>query len=141
MKNILILFVVLFIFACDSDDSLPVTIGPINPNQDDTTPPSISIPRGSDIIEVLTDLNFSVSDASDVIETVLTLDGTQVLETTETAFNFQIDPFDFDDGEKTLVITAEDEAGNQAEAQLVFTTQKLLFSASDFRGQLSTAEK
>ena len=141
MKNILILFVVLFIFGCDSDDSSPATIGPVNPNQEDTQPPSISIPRGSDIIEVLTDLNFSVSDASDMIETVLTLDGTQVLETTDTAFSFQIDPFDFDDGEKTLVITAEDEAGNQAEAQLVFTTQKLLFSASDFRGQLSTAEK
>ena len=86
MKNILVLFFVFSLMACSSDDSTPATIGPVNPNQEDTTPPSISIPRGSDIIEVLTDLNFSVSDASDMIETVLTLDGTQVLETTETSF-------------------------------------------------------
>ncbi|MEM8763131.1 MAG: hypothetical protein AAGD88_04935 [Bacteroidota bacterium] len=142
MKNLTILTLLLFIVSCSSSESDGNEQNLDNPTNNDNQSPTISLQNTlSGIVEELTNLVISVSDNSDDVQTVITVNGEEVFSTNQLNFTYSIDPFDFNDGPKTLNIKATDEAGNEIEEQLSFDTKKFLFSIPDYQGNLSTSER
>ena len=133
MKNfgLAFLFFFLLILSCDSSSEDPSDENPSQTTDDDITidetPPVITVSELPEVLEVATELNISVSDESEIVTTMLLLDGTEIFETTQKSFMFEINPFDFDIGDKSLEVKATDVEGNTASKTGLFELKKLLF--------------
>ncbi len=130
-----ILFSLLFLhllLSCGSDSEDPET-------DRDTTPPSISIFNVDERIEVKTTINFVVSAATPSVNSIVLLNGEQVLSTGQRSFSYELDPYDFPSGATTLTVTSTDDQGAESTETVTFDLQKLLFR-SNRGGSSSTVD-
>lgn len=122
-----LLFLLSIAIGCDSEASTPDNI-PNEPTEElDTTPPTINLQGIDEVIELRTTLDISIQDASDVVSTVVMINGEEVLTSSEKRFTYTLNPFEFPIGETTLTITSTDEANNENVRTYAFELKKLLF--------------
>ncbi|TAI49408.1 hypothetical protein [Flagellimonas allohymeniacidonis] len=133
MKRILLYCSALFFafLSCDSSSEDPTDEGPVQTTDDDIsqpdeTAPTISISSVPDVIEVLTEFNLQITDESDQVTTTFSLDGTEIFQSTQKNFTFELDPYDFDSGAKTLEVKSTDDSGNEGSTTVSFELRKLL---------------
>ena len=123
IKKILFLtFLSLSFIACEDENSTETDI------ITETTAPEISLINFSSELEVLTDINFTIKSASDNVNSVLSMNGKEVLTSDKKSFSFKINPFDYPTGENTLSIVVTDAEGNQNEQSKTIELRKLLVS-------------
>lgn len=123
IKKILILsFISLLFTACEDENPIETDI------TTETTTPEISLINFSSELEVLTDINFTIKSASDNVNSVLSMNGKEVLTSDKKSFSFKINPFDYPTGENTLSIVVTDSEGNQTEESKTIELRKLLVS-------------
>lgn len=113
-----------FFVGCSKDDTNnkeePVTI--------DKTPPKISLTGLPEKIEILTELNISVSDESENVTTKIYVDDIEVFSTEKKSFNFTLDPFDYKTGDRNISITSKDKSGNEITNRSTFESKRLLIN-------------
>ncbi|MEM8846549.1 MAG: hypothetical protein AAGD17_05540 [Bacteroidota bacterium] len=126
MKNSLFFFLtisILLVLGCSSsDDQTDPDIPEV-----DTTAPTISINGLSDTLETLSTITISISDVSETVSSSITLNGNEILSSTEKQFSLEIDPFDFPNGNTTLVVTSTDANNNEGMESVSFELRRLLF--------------
>ncbi len=128
-----------FLFSCSSEDSSTGNTNPPN-NEDpvgetDTTAPLISITGIDEAIEVLTSIDILISDNSSNVSTKIFIDDVEVFSSQERQFSYEIDPFDFQIGDRVLKVVSEDNSENETTEMVSFTLNKLLFGLSDLQGR------
>ncbi|WP_420602429.1 hypothetical protein [Flagellimonas sp.] len=119
-------FYLLLVFVwvgCGSDSEEIPTDDDI---QLDNTPPTIQAPETPNVIQVLTDLYFTIQDDSNELVNRILLDGEEIFSSTAKSFNFQINPFDYSSGPKNLKIVSVDDSGNESTVEISFELKKLL---------------
>ncbi|TAI49409.1 hypothetical protein [Flagellimonas allohymeniacidonis] len=138
MKRILLCCSALFFafLSCDSSSEDPTDEGPVQTTDDDIsqpdgTAPTITISSVPDVIEVITEFNLQITDESDQVTTTFSLDGVEIFQSNQKNFTFELDPFDFDSGAKTLEVKSIDDGGNEGSATVTFELRKLLVSYPD----------
>lgn len=117
---ILLLFLVIACSAENEDPAVP------KPTDVDSEAPAISISTFPDIIERISSFQLSITDESSV-STQIYVDNILVIETTTKTITFDIDPFDFPIGNRTLRITSTDTHSNESSLSIPFELKKLLF--------------
>lgn len=122
-KFFLSFFSIILFISCSSESEDPV---PSEVEKGDTQAPEISIETFPDIVETTSSFQISVTDESD-ITTQIYIDNVLVTEATTTTIDFDIDPFDYTIGEKTLQITTTDASDNVETVSIPFELKKLLF--------------
>ncbi|MEL6916303.1 MAG: hypothetical protein AAFO99_01100 [Bacteroidota bacterium] len=133
-KSFIVLLLSIVVFGCSSDSGEQTPTDDNDPpvqGETDTTAPVISLSGLEDTLEVLTTLNFSVTDASENVTTTVSIDDEDVFSSMEKQFSYELDPFDFTTGEKTLMVTSTDDSGNMGSESQRFELKKLLFLSSD----------
>ncbi len=134
------------LYACSSDSNEmnipnpPMDAEDPNDNMPDNEAPVISISNLADAIEAITTIDVSVSDASDQVLSRVFVDDMEVFESNSKNFSFDLDPFDFLNGERTLRVVSSDANDNLAEESLTFVLRKLLFTSLGSQGEVSSAE-
>ncbi len=137
MKMRFLPILLLLCLGCSSDSSEPEPDGNPNPptqGEEDTTAPSINIAGLQDVIEVLTELEVTITDTSQSVNTVLFVNGNEVFTTTQKTFSYELDPFDFPTGETEVTIQSTDDSNNQGIESGTFELKKLLFRSPDLAG-------
>ncbi|MEM9362469.1 MAG: hypothetical protein AAGA43_07540 [Bacteroidota bacterium] len=137
MKKCFLLLVLAVVFACSSDADQPEpspTPNPPTQGEEDTTAPTVSITGLQDLIEVLTTLEVTVTDASNNVNTAILVNGEEVFTTTLKSFSYELDPFDFPTGETTITVQSTDDSDNQGTESGTFELKKLLFRSTDLAG-------
>ena len=134
--NSVLLVTLLFLFvvnACSSDGNDPVEDAVIS---DDAIAPKISYVSAPTIVESKSTIEISVDDASQV-NTKIYMDGDLLLESDAKNISFDIDPFEYSSGTKTVRIVSTDVAGNESIDEYDLELKKLLFKlpnpVSDYR--------
>ena len=139
-KIITVLVLVFVLFSCSGDSESPD--GQDNPNDStDTTVPVISIANLTSILAVTTSIDVTITDASDDVLSRILIDGTEVFRSELKNFSYELDPFDFPNGERTFRVESIDNSGNEAESSTTFELRKLLISSQGLRGDISTADE
>ncbi|GMN05068.1 hypothetical protein MTsPCn5_04560 [Croceitalea sp. MTPC5] len=129
-KLLTLAIISLLILGCNNEDN---TIQPEETSEEvDTTPPVLSIvdlqEELENGIEVATTLNISIQDESNTVSTSVLINAREILKSNQKSFSFEINPFDFPNGENTLSIVSSDSEGNQSEQTQTFEVNKLLVS-------------
>jgi len=124
MKKLFIPILTLsLLISCNSDSEDPA---PPEIEEGDKQAPEISITDFPNIIEKTSSFQISVTDESDVT-TQIYIDDILVAETATTTIDFDLDPFDFTIGNKTLRIISTDTNDNVKTINIPFELKKLLF--------------
>ncbi|WP_430965414.1 hypothetical protein [Spongiimicrobium sp. 2-473A-2-J] len=126
----------LLFFGCSSSNEDPPVVNP--PETPDNTAPSITLLGLEAVVEVLTTLNITVTDNSDNVTSSVLVDGTEVFSSSQKQFSYELDPFDFLDGEHEISIESVDDSENKGMALDTFESKKLLFAVTttDFNSDL-----
>lgn len=119
--NLAIVALVLYLGCTPAEDN------DIPPESVDTTPPSISLSGIGERIERFTSLTITISDKAQSVTTTLSINGKEVLNTTQKQFTFEIDPFHYPSGEMSLTILSSDQGKNQSTETYNFQLNKLLY--------------
>jgi hypothetical protein len=122
-KFFLSIFSILLCVSCSSENENPT---PPEDEQGNTQAPEIYIETFPDIIETASSFQISVTDESDVT-TQIYIDDVLVTEATAKTIDFDIDPFDYTIGEKTLRIISTNANDNVETVSIPFELKKLLF--------------
>ncbi|WP_306013663.1 MULTISPECIES: hypothetical protein [unclassified Allomuricauda] len=132
MQKYLIVPTLFFLFlSCSSNEE---GTGETPPEQD-TKNPEITI-NGideDDTVEIITSVNVSISDEDNKITTTILLDNQEIANSEDKQITLDLDPFDFSNGTKTLIIESTDSSGNMSTVTRSFELKKLLFINSDFQ--------
>ncbi|PRX57259.1 hypothetical protein [Flagellimonas meridianipacifica] len=138
MKKCSLLLFLAICLSCSSDSDQPEPNSNPNPNpnpptqgEEDTTAPTIRIAGLQDLIEVLTTLEVTVTDASNNVNTAILVNGDEVFTTTQKSFSYELDPFDFPSGETTITVQSTDDSDNQGSESETFELKKLLFRSTE----------
>ncbi len=139
-KLYLLTIIVLLFFSCSSESSSEVE--PISSDDDpiaeqDTTPPVISVSDFGSNIEILTQVDISITDNSDNITTRIFIDDIEVLSSQEKQFVFELDPYNFSSGEKTMRVVSQDDSENETTETILFDLARLLFRLTDAQNRIS----
>ncbi|NAS10439.1 hypothetical protein [Poritiphilus flavus] len=127
LRNLLYACLTVLLFSCSTDSESTQEDPP--QSQDpaaDETAPVISLSGLPDLLEVLTEINISITDASEDVTTTISLDNQELYQGNEKQISLNINPFDFDAGTKTLRISATDDSGNTEDETSEFELRKLL---------------
>ena len=131
-KFIFCICVLQVLLGCSSDSEVET---PPMEEEQDTTAPQITINGINDTLERTTTVTITISDASDIVETTVMLNGNEVFSSNTKEFSFDIDPFDFPNGETTLTVQAIDDSDNEGMASNIFDLRRFLVSiAAPFFG-------
>ncbi|MEO0901091.1 MAG: hypothetical protein AAFY00_03415, partial [Bacteroidota bacterium] len=145
LKNLFALTLIsLFFLSCSSDSSSSDDVIPPdggNPpiSEEDTTAPVVSISDILDVVEVLTPIQFSITDSSNNVTTQIFIDDTEVFSSQEKQFTFELDPYDFPSGAKTMRVVSEDSSENETTETVSFELKRLLFRLPDAQGRISNS--
>lgn len=120
--HLYIILVMFCSFGCEQGEDTAQTQEEI-----DTMAPTISVANLGDAIELLTTINVSVSDDSNIVNTTININGDEVFKTSQNQFSYDIDPFQFPNGETELTIKAIDGNGNETIESHKFGLSKLLY--------------
>ncbi|GMN05069.1 hypothetical protein MTsPCn5_04570 [Croceitalea sp. MTPC5] len=127
-KLLLLPFLFLIINGCDSEESEQTNLPDDTVGEVDTTAPIPTITGLELDLEVATTIDISIQEASDIEEILVFVNQSEILNTKEKTFSFELNPFDYPNGENTLSIIAKDSEGNQSEENQTFEVNKLLAS-------------
>lgn len=123
MKNLfLVLFFLLLAISCEES----ATENEVVDNDSDTSLPNILVSGLEETIEVKSTIEINISDDSDMVSSVVFINGEEVLSTVEKSFSLEINPYDYPIGETTLIVTSTDEEGNTGQYQSKFDIKRLL---------------
>lgn len=122
-KLLFVLYCFVLISCDDKQQDFPI----LDQESNDTTGPSISISPLGDVLEVLTSVSVSLSDESEIANTIILINEKEVLNSSEKDFQFEIDPFEFPNGETTLTIKTTDKENNESIESYMFQLRKLLY--------------
>ncbi|MEM7382141.1 MAG: hypothetical protein AAF361_13215, partial [Bacteroidota bacterium] len=126
-RNLLCACLSFFIFSCSTDSESTQEDPPQSQDPPaDETAPVIDLSGLPELLEVLTEINISITDASDDVTTTITLDNQELYQGNEKQISLNINPFEFDAGTKTLRIIATDDSGNTGDETSDFELKKLL---------------
>ena len=127
-KRFLLIALLFLVFGCGSEENEPTDdLPPGNGMEEmDTAPPVVSISGIDGDIEVLTSINVSIEDASPTVSTDIRINGEDFFSSNQKEFSFEINPFDFPNGETLLSIVSTDGEGNEREFTRSFNLRKLL---------------
>ncbi len=126
-RNLLYACLTVFLFSCSTDSESTQEDPPQGQDPPvDETAPVISLSGLPELLEILTEINISITDASDDVTTTITLDNQELYQGNEKQISLNINPFDFNAGTKTLSITATDDSGNIGDETSDFELRKLL---------------
>lgn len=129
----ILLFTLICLTACSSDSDSDLVEPPIEDDNTsggiDNMAPEVTILGFNSKIEIKTDIEFSITDASDV-QTKLLLNNNEVLSTNDKQFTYGFNPYSIEVGETSLTIIAEDSEGNKFEEVFDIEIRHLLM---DFR--------
>ncbi|MEM9363357.1 MAG: hypothetical protein AAGA43_12010 [Bacteroidota bacterium] len=145
LKNLFALTLIsLFFLSCSSDSSssddvIPPNSGNSPISEEDTTAPVVSISDILDVVEVLTPIQFSITDSSNNVTTQIFIDDTEVFSSQEKQFIFELDPYDFPSGAKTMRVVSEDSSENETTENVSFELKRLLFRLPDAQGRISNS--
>jgi len=124
MNKLILLFLTLtFLISCNSSSEEPL---PPEIEGGDIEAPEIAIPTFPEVVETTSSFQISVTDESN-ITTQIYIDDILVAESATSAIDFDIDPFDFTVGDKTLRILSTDANDNVETVNIPFELKKLLF--------------
>jgi hypothetical protein len=104
----------------------------------DQSPPIINIADIGDSLEEFTTITINIGDDSPSVTTKVSINKSQVLETTQKQFTFEIDPFSLPSGTTTLVIRTEDGNNNQSEISRTFELSKLLIKIAENQPRINS---
>lgn len=125
INRIVTLFLLsLLIIGCDSKENESPEID----EELDTTPPVLSISGLESSIEVVTTLNITIQDESNMVNTTVSINEQEVFSSNQKSFSFEVDPFDYPTGENSLTIISNDGEGNESIQSQNFEVRKLLVS-------------
>ena len=127
-KPFTIFFSSLLILGCDSEESNSTSLTDDVSTGIDNTPPIPTITGLEVDIEVATTINISIQESSEIKEISVLINQDEILNTKEKTFSFELNPFDYPNGENTLSIVAEDSHGNKSKKSQTFEVNKLLAS-------------
>lgn len=128
MKKVIIQFLfILLLVSCGTDGMGPVEeeilIG-------DNKPPQISINSFPEKVESLSTFQVNITDESGV-RTKIYINNDLLSESDSKSISFEIDPFDYTIGNKTLKIVSTDSQNNENSVEIPFELKKLLFVLPD----------
>ena len=125
VKPICAFLLIVVVFACSSDNN-----GENNPPQSmpevDIVPPALTFTGLEANLEVLTTINVSIQDASDDVNTTISVNNDEIFSSTAKSFSFELNPFDYPTGENTLSVLSVDGDDNRREFNQTFEVEKLL---------------
>ncbi|AXT18814.1 hypothetical protein D7030_05720 [Flavobacteriaceae bacterium AU392] len=110
MNKILLLFLLILVYSCSSDDPDPDIIAPtnvvftLNSLSTDTTQPLM--------ISTTLEINVSADDEIGVAKVEIFIDGVEVAEDVSAPFNLTVDVSSLETGNHTLRVSVSDAAGN-----------------------------
>jgi len=134
-KPIILVMVLLLFLGCDQEESESTNVSDDTAEEMDTTPPVPTITGLEIDLEVATTINISIQEASEIEEISVLVNQNEILSTIEKTFSFELNPFDYPNGENTLTIISLDSEGNQGQQIQTFEVNKLLVSiAAPFVG-------
>ena len=125
MKPICAFLLIVVFFACSSDNN-----DENNPPQSmpdvDIVPPAVTFTGLEANLEVSTTINVSIQDASDDINTTISVNNDEIFSSSAKSFSFELNPFDYPTGENTLSVLSVDGDDNRREFSQTFEVEKLL---------------
>ncbi|KPM33562.1 Hypothetical protein I595_465 [Croceitalea dokdonensis DOKDO 023] len=132
MTNKLLTLASIFVLLLSCDEE-KVSVQPeIMSEEIDTTPPKVSIPNFEEVlgnsVEVATTIAVSIEEDSEIEEVSVLVNQSEILNTKEKVFSFELNPFNYPNGENILSIVAKDSENNRTQQNEVFEVNKLLVS-------------
>lgn len=127
-KLLLIASLFLLFIGCNPEENEQSNLPEDTVEEVDTTAPIPSITGLEVDLEVTTTINISIQETSTIEEISVLVNQSEILNTKEKVFSFELNPFDYPNGENTLSIVAKDSEGNQSEENQTFEVNKLLVS-------------
>jgi hypothetical protein len=124
-KIIFSFFALTLIISCNPEESSSTDDSTA---EIDTTAPVASITGLDFQLEVITTINISIQESSNIKEISVRINEDEILNTTEKVFSIVLNPFDYPSGENTLKVISADSEGNQNEQSQTFEVNKLLAS-------------